>query len=218
MAIQQMMMMKDLPASPIIGEPYEGGYYAGQIATGITGVPTYNLVVSPKATGEISGLTWSNVQVVTTSTSVIHGNNNTNILAALGTDYEAATWCKSLSIGGYTDWYLPARYEMEVLYYFLKATSGTNNTSYGANPFSVLPEPYNTNYTLFSPSISSSSRFQYPSGSEYLSGTHYWTSTQYPNPLDKNYARSLYFLYGQEFQDNKMATTSYTRAIRRVPV
>jgi hypothetical protein len=199
MAIQQMMMMKDLPASPIIGEPYEGGYYAGQIATGITGVPTYNLVVSPKATGEISGLTWSNVQVVTTSTSVIHGNNNTNILAALGTDYEAATWCKSLSIGGYTDWYLPARYEMEVLYYFLKATSGTNNTSYGANPFSVLPE-------------------QYPSGSEYLSGTHYWTSTQYPNPLDKNYARSLYFLYGQEFQDNKMATTSYTRAIRRVPV
>jgi hypothetical protein len=32
-------------------------------------------------------------------------------------DHPAAEFCVNLSIGGHTDWYLPARYELDIAYF-----------------------------------------------------------------------------------------------------
>jgi len=111
-----------VPPPTFIGQAYGGGYYAGKIAVGGGGVATHYLIVAPKATGETYA-NWGTYGVLTTATSVINGPSNTTNLAARGTAYAAATFCENLTTGGYSDWYLPAKNELEVLYYFLKPTT-----------------------------------------------------------------------------------------------
>jgi hypothetical protein len=41
------------------------------------------------------------------------------------------------SIGGFTDWYLPARYELDIAYFNLKPSTQANDTSWGSNVYSV---------------------------------------------------------------------------------
>jgi hypothetical protein len=204
-----------LTAPTTIGESFGGGYYAGKISTTANGVATHYLVVSPKASGEIYGKVWG-PNGTTTATSDIDGPTNTATLAALGSSYEAATWCKSLTIGGYTDWYMPAVSELEVLYYFLKPTTEQNYTvdqSKQANPYAVSPEPINTVYTLTNPAQTSVTIFQ-SGGSQRFIGSSYQTSTQNNSTTFWRNAMSIGF-------NTPVGTTAdgyYLRAIRRVPV
>jgi len=153
-----------------IGDAYGGGYFAGQINVSGT---KYNLVVAPKASGE-SSKAWG-VYGVRVNNSIIDGPTNSANLAALGAAYQAAIFCEGLTIGGYSDWYLPAQNELEVLYYYLKPTITSNNTSSGSNANAQFPEPVSTNYTSGSPTQTSASGFLTGQTNAFLS-SQYWSS------------------------------------------
>jgi hypothetical protein len=196
--------------APVIGDAFQGGFFGGKINDGGT---IYYLVVAPKATGQASK-TWGVYGVTTGITSTINGPANTNSLNSLGASYEAAQFCKSLTINGYADWYLPAKNELEVLYYFLKPTTTSNNTSSGANPNAVAPEPINTNYTTDSPAQTNAVNFK-SGGSEAFIPAFYKTSTEFSN----SYSCVMQMQVGnQDANFGNKAVAHNVRAIRRVPV
>lgn len=199
----------------VIGQAYGGGYYAGQISTAGNGVADYYLIVAPAATGQnLTGLTWGPIST-TGATSLINGNTNSNILNSA--TYPAAYWCKQLTIGGYTDWYLPAKNELEVLYYYFKPDlplTNNNNTSSGANPNAVSPEPINTNYTaLGPPNQTTATAFRTGNSEVFTTRVLYWSSSEF----DSNDSWSQDFSNGIQVNDFKYSA-SYVRAVRRIPV
>lgn len=199
-------------APSVIGQAFGGGFYAGKINVSGT---QYYLIVAPKASGESSARTWGTYGVTTGFTSLINGPTISAGEAALGAAYQAAVFCEGLTIGGYSDWYLPAKNELEVLYYFLKPTTGANNTSSGANVNAVSPEPYNTNYTSGSPAQTTATGTNgFRTGeAEAFDSANYWSSTE----ENSSYAWIQVFGNGsQEFYE-KYASI-HVRAVRRVPV
>jgi hypothetical protein len=213
--IQQMLTGGTYkPAVPtVIGEAWGGGYYAGKIAVGGGGVATHYLIVAPKASGENSSITWGVIGVTTGITSVINGPTNSASLAALGAAYEAARFCENLTIGGYSDWYLPAKNELEVLYYFLKPTTDANATSSGSNANAVSPEPISTNYTSGSPAQTSAGiGFRTGETNAFATG-YYWSSTEgVANAAWIDDVGSGNQIYGNKGSSN------YVRAVRRIAV
>jgi len=195
-----------------IGDAYGGGFFAGQINVSGT---KYNLVVSPKSS-ESSSKSWGVYGVLTSATSVIDGPANTATLNALGSAYQAAQYCVGLNAGSglnsYTDWYLPAKNELETLYYYLKPTTDNNNTSSGSNANAVSPEPVSQNYTSGSPARTTSTAF-IDGGTEAFAANvqYYWTSTDNA----AFYANYQYFKDGQQNRFSKL-NTLYVRAVRRV--
>jgi hypothetical protein len=130
----------------VLGEPWGGGYFAGYISHTADGNPTHALIVAPRATGATgtgytltTNLAWKTAGTTTANTtSIFDGAANT---AAMGTaginDHPAAKFCVDLNIGGFTDWYLPSRYELDIAYFNLKPSTAANNTSWGINNYSV---------------------------------------------------------------------------------
>lgn len=197
-------------AGPVIGTPMGGGFYAGKINSSGT---QYYLILSPKATGENSSVKWGPAGVSTGITSVINGPTNSAALAALGTTYQAATFCENLTIGGYSDWYLPSINELEVLYYYFKPTADANNTSFGSNANAVAPEPISTNYTSSSPAQTTAGSQFIDGGANALPTGSIWSSTENA----ANYALDIYTYNGGQYPDYK-ASVFYARAIRRIAV
>jgi hypothetical protein len=197
---------------PVIGQSFQGGYYGGSISTTANGVATHYLIVSPKSSGEAfyafaNGSysdPFSNIDGPTNSSTM----NNSN--------HPAAQFCEGLTIGGYSDWYLPAWDEMDTLYYFLKPTTTNNNTSSGYNSYAVSPEPINTLYTTTDPSRTSVAAFQ-NGGAEYFNSDYYWTSTQDGSSFSSN-AKTKNFSNGDTTFVLAKTTSLYVRAIRRVAV
>jgi hypothetical protein len=210
--IQQMLTGGTYkPAGPTtIGQAFGGGFYAGKIAVSGGDVATHYLIVAPKSTGEASR-TW-NVYGVSNFGSDIDGPTNTTLIAAAGS--AAATFCKNLTIGGYTDWYLPAMNELEVLYYFLKPTTTSNNTSKGSNANAVSPEPISTDYTSGSPAQTSAGiGFRTGETNAFTTSGDYWTSTGFSSSV----ARAQSFSDGTQNLTNRNNSLN-TRAVRRIPV
>jgi hypothetical protein len=187
-----------------IGDAYGGGFFAGQINVSGT---KYNLVIAPKAT-EYSSQTWGAYGVSTGYTSPITGPVNSAGEAGYG--YQASSVCESLNYGGYTDWYLPARNELEVVYYYLKSYANTNFTGQGANANAVSPEPVSQNYTSGSPAQTSVALFQ-SGGLQAFQFGEYWSSTE----NNANTAIGIRMYDGYQFQGAKNSGI-YVRAIRRV--
>ena len=197
---------------PEIGSAYEGGFFAGQI--GVSGVATHNLVVGPRSTAE-SSLRWKNPATATTGAdSVIDGPQNTADMVADGnaTVYPAAHFCNDLSTGGKTDWYMPARNELEVIYYNLKPSTTGNNTASGINPNAVPART--SNYTTGNPAQTSATNFRTPSGSERFNTVFYWSSTDF----SAGYARQQYFYTGSQTTNGYKFDAALVRAVRRVAV
>lgn len=216
--IQQMLTggTYKAPGPTTIGQAYGGGYYAGQIAVGGGGVATHYLIVAPKASGEVLG-TWGDYGVTTAQTSVINGPANTIALAALGASYEAATFCNNLNSGAglntYKDWYMPAKNELEVLYYFLKPSTDGNNTSYGSNANAVSPEPVSQDYTSGSPAQTSAGiGFRLGETNAFVND-YYWSSSE----VTASAAFRQGFDIGNQISGNKFRYY-YVRAVRRIPV
>jgi hypothetical protein len=212
--IQQMLTGGTYkPAGPTtIGQAFGGGFYAGKIAVGGGGVATHYLIVAPKASGENSSRTWGVYGTTTGITSVINGPTNSASLAALGASYQAATFCEGLTIGGYSDWYLPAKNELEVLYYFLKPTTYANASS-GSNANAVSPEPISTNYTSGSPARTSAGIGFRTGETNAFASDLYWSSTE---ASDTN-AWLQTFDTGYQYNATK-TNSNYVRAVRRIPV
>ena len=169
---------------PAIGAAYQGGFFAGAISHTANGVATHLLIVAPAATGATgSGYTlftdkqWKIYNSTTAgTTSTYDGAANTAAMVTAGiTDHPAAQFCTGLSIGGYTDWYLPARNELEIAYYNLKPTTTSNTTSYGINAYSVPAR--GSNYTAGTPAQTSVAAFQSGGAEAFVDNSH-WSSTE----------------------------------------
>ena len=166
---------------PAIGEAFGGGFFAGYISYAGNGVADHYLIVSPKATGETTAAWDSTAGGSTTgATSLYDGATNTAAIP-VNARYVAAQFVKSLSIGGYTDWYLPAKNELEVAYYHLKNVSQDNFSpgTYGSNANAVPPEePVSTTYTAAVPAQTSVVAFRV-GNTEAFADNYFWSSTEY---------------------------------------
>jgi hypothetical protein len=217
------MLTGGTPAAPtVIGQAFGGGYYAGKIAAGGGGVATHYLIVAPKATGQ-SSLAYGGFGTLSSATSLINGPSNTSILVGLGTQYAAANFCNNLNTGsglnGYTDWYMPAQNELEVLYYFLKPDTTANNTSYGANANAVSPEPISTNYSSGSPAQTSAG-INFRSGESQAFDLNFYRASTDVGAYD---VRQILFATGGWVSSNPGADPAKyevapVRAVRRISI
>jgi hypothetical protein len=194
---------------PKIGDAYGGGFFAGQISSAGNGIASYNLVVAPKSSGESS----KQYKTTTTSTSgtdsVVDGQTNSSNMN--DASHPAAQYCEGLTIGGFSDWYLPAKNELELLYFNLKPPSRNNATDSGANTNAVPSRA--SNYTAGNPGQTSVTAFQ-EDGTEALntgSPYYYWASTQNSSSL----AEAQSFYNGSQGQRTKTDSVD-VRAVRRI--
>ena len=196
-----------------IGDAFGGGFFAGQISTAGNGIADYNLVIGPLSTAQ-SLLKWKNPATATAGAdSAINGPQNTADMVADGnsTVYPAAHFCNDLVIGGFSDWYMPAKNELEVCYFNLKPTTSTNDTSSGINSNAVPARA--SNYTSGNPAQTSAANFQVTTGAEPFSSLYYWSSTEF----------SATDAVPQTFNDGTQnvvgkADSYRVRAVRRVAV
>jgi len=194
-----------------IGDAYGGGFYAGQISTAGNGVADYNLVVAPVASGQNDSKAWktSNTSTAGTSSAIDGPTNSSNMNDA---SHPAAQFCEGLSIGGYSDWYMPAKNELEVCYYNLKPTTTSNNTSTGTNTNAVPSR--GSNYTSGTPAQTSATDFKSGGAEAFMTaGFAYWSSTE----SSYNVAWGQLFSNGLQFSYLK-TTNRRVRAVRRVAI
>ena len=194
--------------TPAIGDAYQGGFYAGQISTAGNSIADYNLVVGPVASAQ-STLQWKTTTTSTAGTSsVIDGPTNSSNMN--NASHPAAEFCEGLTIGGFSDWYMPAKNELEVCYYNLKPTTDSNNTSSGINANAVPARA--SNYTSGTPAQTSATNFK-DTGAEDFAAEVYWSSTEY----SAIYAWRQFFFNGAQYQNGKTYSRR-VRAVRRVAV
>ncbi|ETF00692.1 hypothetical protein W822_20125 [Advenella kashmirensis W13003] len=158
----------DVPATP--GIAFAGGFYFGQI--NINGV-AHALVVSPKEAGEFEGV-WGEYGQAVDARSMVDGLTNTLAMAAA--ESELAQQALALTINDKSDWYIPARDELEVLYRNLKPTARLNGCWWrdGENMNAVPPTAA---YTKDNPAQTAATAFQ-DDGEQAMADDCYWTSTQ----------------------------------------
>jgi hypothetical protein len=209
-----------------IGEPWGGGYFAGYISHTANGNPTHALIVAPRATGATgtgytltTNLAWKTTNTDTAGTnSTFDGAANTAAIVTAGiTNHPAAQFCVNLNIGGFTDWYLPARHELDIAYFNLKPNTVGNSTPNnadgsvpGVNPYSV-PRRDNV-WTSSFPSRTNVSTFQ--STEAFAAGSPlHWPSNQ----LDTTRVTNFRFNDGLFSFDNKTALM-LVRAFRRIAI
>jgi hypothetical protein len=100
------------PLPESIGEPYGGGFYAGEIEDG---GKTYKLIVAD-ISGDILGLPWMDPPgdwpIAASSTD---GLGNTQTMAG-DERFAAGNHCLDWRGGGFDDWYMPAQEELSMIY------------------------------------------------------------------------------------------------------
>jgi len=200
------------PLGLIPGQSFGGGLFAGYISHTADGVPTHALIVAPRDTGAsgtgytlTTGLRWQSTTSTTGATSPFDGAANT----ALMTNSPAADFCTGLTINGFSDWYLPARFELDIAYENLKPTTTSNNTSWGINDYSVPKRTVNR--TAADPTQTSITAFQ-STGSEPFVDNPHWSSTE----ASSGNAWRIDFSSGFQNSNTKTVTTTRVRAFRRV--
>jgi hypothetical protein len=197
----------------VIGQPFGGGYYVGPFSMTGNGVATHYLIISPKSVGEVAEKLWG--PLTTFTNSDIDGKTNSASLNS--STYPAAFFCEGLSIGGYTDWFLPAKLQLEIAYYNLKPGTQPNRPTspfygvMGINNYAVPQRP--TGYTTSVPPQTSAGDFIRYNGEAFEAfGEYYWTSTSFSNSA-----------WWQKFDDGEQGRQgknglSRVRAFRAEPV
>ena len=117
-----------------VGVSYQGGIIAYVLQSGDPGYDanvTHGLIA---ASNEIRQIKWFNGEYTSTgatATAIGTGNANTNtIVAKQGAGDYAAKFCSDLVLGGYSDWYLPSKDELNILYLNRVAIGGFNTWNY----------------------------------------------------------------------------------------
>lgn len=217
--ISMVTAQQFVPTVP--GTAFAGGYYVGRFKVG---TQAYALIVAPKATGARSSQPiWSGsggFAEANTATSTSDGLANTNKMA-VNPQMPGPIFCRGLRIGGYDDWYLPARDELELCYRYLKPTTTANavkNVSYSETP-GVNPsaDPVTGAYTAAAPQQTTNTAFR-SGGAEAFENKAYWCSG--PAPLSSYIGWVIYFDNGQPDGQNYQLynSTPAMRAVRRVPI
>jgi hypothetical protein len=201
------------PALPAIGAAFGGGFFAGQISTAGNSVADYNIVIGSASTAEFIGQWKTSTTNTAGTTSTIDGPANTAAMIAAGAAaHPCGQFCDNLVTGGFSDWYMPARYELEICYFNLKPTTNNNSTSSGQNPNAVPARA--SNYTTGNPAQTSVATFQTGGAQAFFAGS-YWASNE--NSITFGATQS----FGDGFYGGDLKTSSTysrVRAIRRVPV
>ena len=199
-------------AVPEIGAAYGGGFFAGQVSTAGTGVADYNLVVGPAASAQTVDLAWKTTNTTTAGTgSVINGSTNSSNMN--NASHPSAQFCEAVSAGGFTDWYMPAKNELEVCYYNLKPATTANSTGSGINANAVPARA--SNYTSGNPARTSVAAFQSGGAEAFDSTRQYWASSEY----SAVYAWKQRLGNGQQYYATKVNTyLGGVRAIRKIAV
>jgi hypothetical protein len=203
----------------VLGEPWGGGYFAGYISHTADGNPTHALIVAPRADGATGTdytlttmLAWKTTQTETAgTTSAFDGAANTAAMVTAGiADHPAAEFCVNLNIGGFTDWYLPSRFELDIAYFNLKPSTDANNTGSGTNIYAVPQR--NSNWSASYPTQTNLTAFNTTSQA-FVADTH-WSS----NRSSITIAWSLFFRSGQQFNSISFVKTrnDRVRAFRRI--
>jgi hypothetical protein len=198
----------------------------------------YRVIVAPKSSGEDTGKAYKNANTAAPSATgtLTEGLKATLALVADGnsTVYPAAHFCNDLSIGGYSDWYLPARDELELIWRNLKPVTDNNytvaNRPTGATPdyknlgslgdvanthgLNNNSDPQGVAYTTTVPGQTAVAAFQ-SGGAEAMTfgSNYYWSSTEYSTTL----AWFQYYLTSYPGRQNYDGKTNsyYVRAVRR---
>lgn len=186
------------------GTAIEGGYFAG-IVTQDDG--DYAVIVAPKSS-EVS-LTFKTTNTATSGTGSLY-NGLANTAAMNDGLHPAAQHCLDYSNEGYSDWYLPAKDELEVCYRYLKPGTVVNVTTAGANGNSV---PAAGNYTAGNPVQTSAAAFQTGGAEAFSVPTYYWTSTE------SSASNAWVQRFSDGSQNNIFKTNAYlVRPVRRVKI
>jgi len=228
MSIARIMMQAaaGVKKGPAIGEAFGGGFYAGNIVEGGT---EYYIIVAPKSSGENSSKQFKTSNTAAPSATQTLNNGPAASSSMNSAAYPAAQFCEGLTIGGFSDWYLPARDELELCYRNLKPTTAANSTTNRGKSSITYPEgndlladtmgvnrnsdPTGAAYTSGTPSQTSVTAFITGGTEAFNSLGFYWSSSEYT----VTGAWRQYFLDG--FQQNAFKSGSiYVRAVRRVPV
>ena len=164
----------------------------------------HRVIVAPKASGEHAGIALKNAATAlpTACQTLTEGFAATQAMrdADTSTVYPAAHWARNLNIGGRTDWYIPARDELELCWRNLKPTttanyvtanrptaasfSYANNGSYGdtANTHGTNnnSSPTGAAYTASVPGQTAATAFRTGGAEAYEFGSaYYWSSSDY---------------------------------------
>ncbi len=228
-----------------IGKPFGGGYVAGKIVSDYDG-NTYGLIVSSGSGDSVKAgaqdMTWStrngllNPSPGVPPMTLADGKENYDALKSsyYFSDCTAAQWveneCNSgQGLNGYTDWYLPSRDELELLYrqftpttYQAAAGSRPNSTTYygadgagfGTNANSL---PKGHPYSEAPVDQAADDNFK-EGGADAFSADHYWSSTS----ADGSDAWGQEFEFGHqmvagEYNDgSNKSNFMAVRAVRRV--
>jgi len=198
---------------------------------------SYRIILAPKASGELVGVVGKNANTAAPAacTTLSEGRKATAAMVAAdsATVYPAAHFCNNLSIGGYSDWYWPARDELELVWRNLKMnTAGNNNsgrspangqylnlgsfddavTGSGANRNS---NPAGALYTASLPTQTAATIFRV-GGPEVMTAAYYWSSSQYNNIFQ--WIQGFFLANGgaqNAVNKNEGASTYAVRAVRR---
>jgi hypothetical protein len=164
----------------------------------------YRVIIAPKSSGQNTGLAYFNgaggdsTAMPTATQTVAEGlKASISVFSTYGGNAPAASFCRQLNIGGYTDWYLPARDEAELLYRNLKPNIANNNGStkvssalnyqnLGAYGDQSTGMGYNANsspiggvYLTATPAQTSAGAFQVGGAEALNNDSYYWTSTAF---------------------------------------
>jgi hypothetical protein len=227
-SVSQVVFMNQRSFSlpePAIGDAYQGGFYAGLFSVNANGVATHRLVVASKSVGEFYGA-WSPGLATSNGTSEFNGASNTAAMVAISSPL--GTSSSNLVAGGYDDWYMPAKKEMEQLYFYFKPDTNQNSDK-GSNSYAV---PQRSSYTT-SPSVparTSLSAWQaagdgsggaqfFNRGTDGSSAPFYWDSTEASS--SKAFRREMRTGYYADSYGNRGAYKNQqgnARAIRKVAI
>lgn len=155
--------------TPAIGTAMLGGFFAGLV--NING-QIKGIIVAAKATGEYKGKWAKSDDRIEGAACPVDGQQNTCDMIAAGS--ALGNWAQGLNIGGFTDWHIPSRDQLEIIYRAFKPTEDENWAYSGVNISSVPPHNL---YTADEPKQCSVEAFL-AGGTEAFEAAWYWTSTQ----------------------------------------